>query len=80
MDVVSAYRDVGSYRGAGEICGVDPKTVKRIVVAWEAGELEETRRRRRPVARNTDVVEDLVVKRVEATKGRVTAKRLPSLT
>jgi hypothetical protein len=31
MDVVSAFRDVGTYRGAAEICGVDPKTVKQIV-------------------------------------------------
>lgn len=26
MDVVSAFRDVGSFREAAEICGVDPKT------------------------------------------------------
>ena len=31
MDVVAAYRDVGTYRGAAAMCGVDPKTVKRIV-------------------------------------------------
>jgi transposase len=77
MDVVSTYRDVGSYRAAGEICGVDPKTVKRVVAAHGAGELEEgTNRRRREVAKNTDVVGDLVAKRVEATKARITAKRL----
>jgi transposase len=76
MDVVSAYRDVGSFRGAAVICGVDPKTVKRVVSAWEAGELGEGRTRRRPVPRNTDVVRDLVAKRVEATKARITAKRL----
>jgi transposase len=76
MDVVSAYRDVGSFRGAAVICGVDPKTVKRVVSAWEAGELGEGRTRRRPVAKNTDVARDLVAKRVEATKARITAKRL----
>jgi len=76
MDVVSAYRDVGSFRGAAEICGVDPKTVKRVVSTWEAGELGEDRARRRPVAKNTDVVRDLVSKRVEATKAKITAKRL----
>ena len=32
-------QNVGTYRGAAEICGVDPKTVKRKVAAWEAGEL-----------------------------------------
>lgn len=76
MDVVSAYRDVGSYRGAAEICGVDPKTVKRVVLAHEAGELDEGRVRRRPVAKNTDVVRDLVAKRVDGARAKVTAKRL----
>lgn len=76
MDVVSAYRDVGSYRGAAEVCGVDPKTVKRKVLAYEAGELDGRRVSRRAVAKNTDVVRDLVVKRVETTKAKITAKRL----
>lgn len=76
MDVVSAYRNVGSYRGAAEICGVDAKTVKRKVLAWEAGELDDERAGRRPVAKNTDVVRDLVAKRVSDTKAKVTAKRL----
>jgi hypothetical protein len=77
MDVVGAYRDVGSYRGAAEICGVDPKTVKRKVLAYEAGELDDQRAGRGRVAKNTDVVRDLVAKRVDDTKGRitVTAKR-----
>lgn len=44
MDVVAAFRDVGTYRGAAEICGVDPKTVKGKVQAHEAGELDEERR------------------------------------
>ena len=28
MDMIAAYNDLGSYRGAAAICGVDPKTVK----------------------------------------------------
>jgi len=76
MDVVAAYKDVGTYRGAAEICGVDPKTVKRKVAAWEAGELDSERAARAPVPKNTDVARDLVVQRVEATKAKVTAKRL----
>lgn len=76
MDVVSAFYDVGTYRGAAEICGVDPKTVKRIVLAHEAGELDDQRAGRKPVARNTDVVRDLVAKRVADTKAKVSAKRL----
>ena len=39
MDVIAAYRDVGSYRGAAEICGTTHKTVRRIIEAQEAGQL-----------------------------------------
>ncbi len=76
MDVVAAYKNVGTYRGAAEICGVDPKTVKRKVAAWEAGQLDDQRAARAPVAKNTDVARQLVAQRVEATKAKVTAKRL----
>lgn len=31
LDMIAAYVDVGSYRGAAAICGVTPKTVKRAV-------------------------------------------------
>jgi DNA-directed RNA polymerase specialized sigma24 family protein len=31
MDMIAAYTDVGSYRGAAALCGVDPKTVKRAI-------------------------------------------------
>jgi len=37
MDVVDAYARLGLYRAAAEVCGVDPKTVKRKVLAREAG-------------------------------------------
>jgi transposase len=76
MDVVAAYKDVGTYRGAAEICGVDPKTVKRKVAAHEAGRLDEERAARAPVPRNTDVARALVAQRVDATKAKITAKRL----
>jgi hypothetical protein len=37
MDVLAAYWDVGSFRGAAEICGTTHKTVRRrIVEAHEA--------------------------------------------
>ena len=36
MDIISAYREVGTYRGAAEICATTPKTVKRVVEAAEA--------------------------------------------
>ncbi len=31
MDIIAAYREVGSYRGAAELCGTTPKTVRRII-------------------------------------------------
>jgi hypothetical protein len=72
MDVIAAYRDVGSYRGAAEICGTSHKTVKRIVEAHEVG--QRPGRRSRP--RNFEGVADLVAERVKATAGRISAKRL----
>jgi transposase len=72
MDVISAYRDVGSYRGAAAICGTTHKTVKRIIELHEAGmPVEKT-----PRVRNFDDVTDVVTKRVKATSGRISAKRL----
>ncbi len=72
MDMIAAYTDVGSYRGAAALCGVDPKTVKRAVE--RAQRTEPPARANRP--RNTDGVSDVVAKRVEATEGRISAKRL----
>jgi transposase len=37
MDILAAYREVGSYRGAAQICGTTHKTVKRIVQRHNAG-------------------------------------------
>ena len=37
MDVLAAYREVGSYRGAAELCGTTHKTGKRIVERHDAG-------------------------------------------
>jgi hypothetical protein len=31
-DMIAGYNDLGSFRGAAAICGVDPKTVKRAVL------------------------------------------------
>ncbi len=38
MDVIAAYREVGSYRGAAAICGTTHKTVRRVVQAHLAGD------------------------------------------
>ena len=73
MDMHAAYREVGSYRAAADICGTTPKTVRRSVEAARradgGGPVGE-------VAHNYDGVADLVAAAVERTKGRITAKRL----
>lgn len=69
MDMTAAYREVGTYRGAAEICGTTPKTVKRVVAAEESG--DESAR-----GHNYDAVADLVAERIERTKAKITAKRL----
>ena len=79
MDVIAAYRDVGSYRGAAAICGTTHKTVKRIVEAHEAHGaastgVEPVQRLER--VRNYDEVADLVAEKVRKTAGRISAKRL----
>jgi hypothetical protein len=72
MDMHAAYREVGSYRAAAEICGTTPKTVKRSVLAAQVAEKGES-----PVVEhNYDAVRDVVIERVERTKGKMSAKRL----
>lgn len=69
MDMNAAYREVGSYRGAAQLCGTTPKTVRRAVTAAEAG--TET-----VIAHNYDAVADIVAERVAKTQGLISAKRL----
>jgi hypothetical protein len=73
MDVIAAYRDVGSYRGAAAMCGTTHKTVKRIIEPHDAGNVAVVKT---PRVRNYDEVVDLVAKRVKDTSGRISAKRL----
>ena len=68
MDMIAAFNDVGSYRGAAAICGVDHKTVKR-ALARSSGPPEA-----RP--HNYDLVADVVARRVSGTSARISAKRL----
>ena len=75
MDCIAAFESVGTFRGAAEICGVDPKTVKRIVLAHQAGE-PETSERRSVVAKNTDIARTVVIEKISDTKGKISAKRL----
>ena len=73
MDIISAYREAGTYRGAAAICGTTPKTVRRVIARHEAGGGARARAAR---ARNYDAVAVLVAERVEKTAGRISAKRL----
>ncbi len=73
MDIISAYQQVGSYRGAADVCGTTPKTVKRVVRKFEAGDAAPPRAER---AHNYDEVTDLVTERVEKSQGRMSAKRM----
>ena len=74
MDIISAYREVGTYRGAAELCGTTHKTVRRVIERAEAGETAAPG----PVvrARNYDAVTGVVGKRVKESAGRISAKRL----
>ncbi len=72
MDIINAYRELGSYRAAAELCGTTHKTVRRIVERQEGAPRPE--RPRRP--RTSDVVSELIAERVERTQGRISAKRL----
>jgi len=73
MDIISAYREVGSYRGAAEACGTTHKTVRRVIARHEAGAGPAPRV---PRARNYDDVAELVAGRVAKTSGKISAKRL----
>ena len=68
----AAYREVGTYRAAAEICGTTPKTVKRAVLAAAA----RARGENPVVEHNYDAVRDVVFERVIRTKGKMSAKRL----
>lgn len=73
MNIISAYREVGTYRGAAALCGTTHKTVKRVVEKFESGDNPPE-----PVERphNYDAVVDIVAERVAKSQGRISAKRL----
>jgi len=71
MDIISTYREVGTYRGAAELCGTTHKTVKRIVERHEQDLPAPAVR-----VHNYDTVRELVAERVDKSAGRISAKRL----
>lgn len=73
MDILLAYREVGTFRGAAAICGTTPKTVRRAVQRHDAGGAVPARAARE---RNYASVVELVGERVAVTKARISAKRL----
>jgi hypothetical protein len=46
MDILAAYREAGSYRGAAAICGTTHKTVRRVVERHSTGAAAPGRRDR----------------------------------
>src|SRR6478752_4521814 len=76
MDIISAYREVGSYRGAAAMCGTTHKTVRRVIEAHQISSRGEPPASRVERGRNYDAVARLVAEKVEATAGRTSAKRL----
>lgn len=79
MNIVNAYLEVGSYRGAAAICGTTHKTVRRVMLAWRRGDLGRARPRQRR-RRNTDVAAELVAERAASTPGGPDEARTPSST
>jgi len=71
MDIISAYREVGTYRGAAEVTGTTHKTVKRVIARHEAGGAVRERASR---GHNYDGVAGLVAERVGKTSGRISAQ------
>lgn len=74
LDIINAFEELGTYRAAARLCGTSDKTVKRVVGRQQTGELGY--RARPVVVKNTAVVKSLVAKKVRATEGMITAKRL----
>ena len=71
LQIINAYRELGSYRAAAKVCGTTHKTVRRVVERQQTGQPERVRR-----PRSTDPFVSLIVERVGRTQGRISAKRL----
>ncbi len=71
LNILTAYEELGSYRAAAALCGTTHKTVRRVV---DRRHRPPADRRSRP--RSTDPYRDLIARRVKATDGRISAKRL----
>jgi transposase len=74
LDILNAYRELGSYRAAARLCRTTDKTVKRVVQRLEAGGPYERRPRR--LVSNTESVKTVIEEKVRVTDGLISAKRL----
>ncbi len=70
-DILTTYQELGSYRATATLCGTTHKTVRRVVDRRSRPAVERPLR-----PHDTDHVSDLITRKVEATKGRISAKRL----
>jgi transposase len=71
LNILNAYEELGSYRAVAALCGTTHKTVRRVVERRNRPAVERPAR-----PRNTDPLTALIAKRVKATDGRISAKRL----
>ena len=71
LDILSAYRELGSYRAAAALCGTTHRTVRHVVERQR-----HPRAERPPRPKSTDPLGALLAGRVRATDGRISAKRL----
>ncbi|HSW41283.1 MAG TPA: IS21 family transposase, partial [Patescibacteria group bacterium] len=71
LDILSAYRELGSYRAAAGLCGTTHKTVRRVVERRDRPPIE-----RQPRPKCTDPHRALIAEKVRSTDGRISAKRL----
>ena len=71
LDILSAYRELGSYRAAAALCGTTHRTVRHVVERQG-----HPRAERPPRPKSTDPLGALLAERVRATDGRISAKRL----
>lgn len=74
MDIINAYEETGTMRAAAALCGTTHKTVKRVLDRRTAGQRPGRRRAPRPGL--AEPFTDLIYRKVKATDGRITAKRL----
>jgi transposase len=76
MNILAAYQEVGSFRGAAAMCNTTHRTVSRVVAAHEAAHGSDPAQEPKVRERNYDAVAELVAEKVAKTHGRISAKRL----